>query len=196
MRYEWKLTIGASTFLVILFIVYWFLSYEHTGTVLLGFSFAAYGMLGAFLLMEWVKRRPAKGKPPIPRPEDDPDATHADGAGEVDFFPSASIWPAGMALGAITVAIGTIYGLWYFLIGLVLVAGAVIGFVVEAEAGQDAMDELHAEAARAAAGELDGEEHGAGGHGAAPAGAGGTPGAEAAEVEGGGEAHEPVQPPS
>jgi membrane associated rhomboid family serine protease len=140
MKYEWKVTGGASLFLGLTALVYWFLSYEDAGTVMLIFSFAAYGMLGAFLLMQWFRRAR------IPRPEDNPDATHEDGAGEVAFFPAASIWPAGIGLGAIFIAVALIYGNWYWVIGLPLVIGAVIGFTVEAETGLDQIDALHARA--------------------------------------------------
>jgi len=147
-KYEWKVTGGAAAFLAATGLLYWFTSYENSGTVMLGFSFAAYGMLGGFLLLCWFRRKR------IPRPEDNPDATQEDGAGEVAFFPAASIWPAGIGLGAIFCAVALIYGNWYWIIGLPLIIGAVIGFTVEAESGLDQVDELHAEAAKRAA-----EEH-------------------------------------
>lgn len=155
MRYEWKVTMGAAVFLAATGLLYWFTSYENAGTVMLGFSFAAYALLGGFLLMVWHRRKR------IPRPEDNPDGTHEDGAGEVAFFPAASIWPAGIGLGAIFCAVALIYGNWYWVIGLPLIIGAVIGFTVEAESGLDQIDELHAEAARRAA-----EEHPDGADGA------------------------------
>jgi cytochrome c oxidase subunit IV len=147
MKYEWKVTAGASLFLGLTALLYWYTSVESAGTVMLIFSFGAYGLLGTFLLMVW--RRRAR----IPRPEDNPDGTYEEGAGEVAFFPAASIWPAGIGVGAIFCAIALIYGNWYWLIGLPLVAGAVIGFTVEAESGLDQVDELHAEAERAEADE-------------------------------------------
>jgi membrane associated rhomboid family serine protease len=137
MKYEWKLSVGASLFLGVVALIYWFLSYEDAGTVMLVFSFAAYGMLGAFLLMEWKKRKN------IPRPEDNPDGTYADGAGEIAFFPAASIWPAGIGLGAIFIVLALIWGNWYWLIGLPLVFGSIIGLTVEAEAPEDR--QLHSE---------------------------------------------------
>lgn len=142
MRYEWKVTAGASLFLGIVALIYWYWSYEDSGTVMLVFSFAAYGMLGAFLLMLWSRRKK------IPRPEDNPDGTYEEGSGEVAFFPAASIWPAGIGLGAIFVAVALVYGNWYWLIGLPLVLGSIIGMTVEAEAGEDDTDALRAEARR------------------------------------------------
>jgi hypothetical protein len=137
MRYEWKISIGASLFLGIISLIYWLTSYEDAGTVMLVFSFAAYGMLGGFLLLQWKRRKS------IPRPEDDPDGTYADGAGEIAFFPAASIWPAGIGLGAIFMAVALIYGNWYWVIAAPLVLGSIVGMTVEAEAPEDS--QLHSE---------------------------------------------------
>jgi hypothetical protein len=150
MKYEWKVVLGASVFLGIVALIYWFLSYEDAGTVMLIFSFAAYGMLGCFLLMLWGRR---KG---IPRPEDDPDGSYEAASGEVDFFPSASIWPAGIGLGAIFCAIALIWGNWYWFIGFPLIFGGIAGLMVESEAGKDDMDALHERLAEEA--RLRGEE--------------------------------------
>lgn len=65
--------------------------------------------------------------------EDRDDATPADGAGEVAFFPGNSIWPAAMGLGAVSLAIGLAFGKWFWAIGGILLVGAIIGFAVEAE---------------------------------------------------------------
>jgi hypothetical protein len=95
-------------------------------------GFAAYGLLGVFLLMQWKRRHN------IPRPEDDPDGTYEEAAGEIGFFPAASIWPAGIGLGAIFVGVALIYGNWYWVIALPLIIGSIIGFSVEAEASAEA----------------------------------------------------------
>jgi hypothetical protein len=131
MRVEYKTMLGAALFLATIAILYGFWSREATGTALLIFGVCAYGMLAGYLFMQW-RRRDGIG-----RPEDRPDATQADGAGEVGFFPAASIWPAGIGLGAIFIGIALIYGSWYWLIGGILVFGGIIGFVVEAEARED-----------------------------------------------------------
>ena len=142
MKFEWKLITGAAVFLVVLYLAYWFLSYEDTGSVEILFAACAYLMLGGFLLLQWHRRRGH------PRPEDDHEAELTDGEGEVAFFPSASIWPAGIALGAILTSIGLIWGMWYLALGVPIMLGAIIGFSVEAEAGLDAQEEAQA-AARA-----------------------------------------------
>jgi len=128
MKIEYRLMLGVTVFLGIVAVVYWFTSYEDSGTVMLVFGGAAYGILGSFLLLQYLRRQR------IPRPEDRHDATQADGAGEVAFFPNASIWPAGMGLGFVLIATGLIFGAWFWVLGLIVVVGAIIGFSVEADA--------------------------------------------------------------
>ena len=135
MRFEYKLTGGAGGFLILVAIIYWFWSRESTGTALLIFSFCAYLLLAAYLYLQWRRREGHE------RPEDRVDATQADGAGEIGFFPAASMWPAGMGVGAVFMGVAMIYGSWYWLIGGILMFGAIIGFVVEAEAWDPGPDD-------------------------------------------------------
>ncbi len=135
MRVEMRLCLAAGLFLGIVCTIYWFTSNEDAGTAMLLFSFAAYALLGAYLFLQWRRR---KG---IPRPEDNDDAEISDGEGEVGFFPSASVWPAGIGLGAVILAVGLTYGTWYIVLGLILVFGSIIGFVVEAEAREEGPDD-------------------------------------------------------
>ena len=135
MRIEMRLCLSAGLFLGIVCAIYWFTSNEDAGTACLLFSFAAYALMGTYLFLQWRRR---KG---IPRPEDKDDAEMSDGEGEVGFFPAASVWPAGIGLGAIMLAVGLIYGTWYLAIGFILVFGSIIGFVVEAEAREEGPDD-------------------------------------------------------
>lgn len=128
MKVETRTILGASIFLTVIGLVYWFWSYEASGIALLIFGGAAYLMLAGYLFIQWRRRHG------IPRVEDRFDATPSDGAGEIGFFPSASIWPAGMGIGATFLGIGLIYGVWYWVIGGALFVGATIGFVVESDA--------------------------------------------------------------
>jgi hypothetical protein len=135
MRIEYRLTIGIALFFGIVDLIYWFTSKDDTGTACLLFSVCAFGLIGSFLFLQWKRR---KG---IPRPEDRDDAEMSDGAGEIGFFPAASIWPAGVGIGAVFLAIGLIYGVWYLFIGGVFVIGSLIGFMVEAEAREEGPDD-------------------------------------------------------
>lgn len=56
------------------------------------------------------------------RPEDNPDAEIAEGAGELGFFSPGSYWPIGLAAGAALMGIA----LAFFYPWLIVVAGAVI----------------------------------------------------------------------
>jgi hypothetical protein len=149
MKVEWRTVFGASIFLVATAVVYWALKNNPTetaGVAMLLFGFAAYGMLAGYLLLQWQRRRG------IPRPEDDTDATPADGAGIIGYFPAASIWPAGMGLGMILGTVGLIWGLWYLIIGALLFFGSVIGFVVESDYESEVPDTTEEEEVAAASG--------------------------------------------
>ncbi len=135
MKIETRVALGTSAFLVLIFIIYLAWSREATGSACLLFGACAYGLLGGYTYLQVRKRRG------IPRPEDNVDATQADGAGEVGFFPAASMWPAGVGLGAVFFGVAMIYGSWYWLIGGILLFGAIIGFVVEGEVREDGPDD-------------------------------------------------------
>ena len=69
----------------------------------------------------------------IPRAEDKPDGTMEEGEGEIAFFPANSMWPVAMGLGAVGLALGLAFGKWFWVIGAILLFGALIGFTVESE---------------------------------------------------------------
>jgi hypothetical protein len=114
-------------FLGVIGAIYWLTSYESTGTTLLVVGSLAYLLLGGYLV---VRRRAMRG----PRPEDRRDASPADALGDVGYFPAASVWPAALGLGAVLLALGLVFGLWFLVIGAIVVVGAAIGYAVEAEA--------------------------------------------------------------
>jgi hypothetical protein len=128
MKNESRVALGSAVFLILVFVIYLAWSREATGSACLLFGGCAYGMLGGYCYY-------------IPRPEDNVEATQADGAGEIGFFPVASMWPAGIGVGAVSLGVAMIYGSWYYLIGLILLLGAIIGFVVESEAREDGPDD-------------------------------------------------------
>jgi hypothetical protein len=127
MRHETRITLGSAAFLIFIFIVYLAWSREATGSTCLLFGGVAYALLGGYTYLQLRKRNG------IPRPEDSLDATQADGAGEIGFFPAASMWPAGIGVGAVFFGVAMIYGTWYWVIGGIMLFGAIIGFVVEGE---------------------------------------------------------------
>ena len=123
MRTESRFLLGAGAFAVLVAIVYWFLSYEDAGFVMLGLMGIASAIIGGYLLYRGYGVR---------RSEDDPDADYQQGAGEeVGRFSSGSIWPLVMGLGTVLALQGFIFGAWLVGFGLVLFAWAVVGFMLE-----------------------------------------------------------------
>lgn len=139
MKVESRTILGAFVFLLVLAGGYWGLvaahghTAERSGIAMLIFSFSAYAMLGFYLLAQYLRR---KG---IPRVEDRFDATQEEGAGVIDYFPAASIWPAGMGLGMIMGGAALVWGIWYLYIAGVLFIGSVIGWVTESDYTEDVL---------------------------------------------------------
>jgi hypothetical protein len=138
-KVESRTILGAFTFLFLLAGAYWGLvavhghSAERAGIAMLVFSFSAYGLLGFYLLAQYLRRHG------IPRVEDRFDATQEDGAGVIDYFPAASIWPAGVGLAMIFGALSLVWGLWYLYIGGILLVGSIIGWVTESDYSEDVL---------------------------------------------------------
>lgn len=66
------------------------------------------------------------------RPEDDPDAEVADGAGDVGFFPAASYWPIALAASAMVAAISiAFWQVWLLVMGLGFLFLALTGWLFE-----------------------------------------------------------------
>jgi hypothetical protein len=74
-----------------------------------------------------------------PRPEDRNDALIADGAGELGFFPPYSWWPLWTAAALGTSVFGIAASAWWlFIIGGVLGAMALVGWIYEYYRGEHA----------------------------------------------------------
>jgi hypothetical protein len=69
------------------------------------------------------------------RAEDRPDASPADGAGDLGFFPSLSVWPVVIGAGAVVIANGLVFGVWLGLAGGLLLTIGLVGYAVEASSG-------------------------------------------------------------
>ena len=114
-----------AAFLALTGSIYWFVSYETAGTVMLLAGLAAVGMVGVWL---FVQSRKLGG----PRPEDRADASPGDGAGELGTFPSSSVWPFVLGWGAVVAANALVFGVWLGVTGLIIITVGVIGYAVEA----------------------------------------------------------------
>jgi hypothetical protein len=123
MKVEGWLFIGCGIFLLGADIVYWYVSYDPTGTTALALS-VGLTMLAGFYVLFTGRRLPK-------RPEDDEAGEIAQGTGEIGFFSPHSWWPLWVGAAAATTAVGFAIGWWLVLIGIVAVMFASIGFVFE-----------------------------------------------------------------
>ena len=124
MKTEARVFLGVTAFFVVIGIVYWFVSYEEAGAVMLAAS-AVMGLLAGTSI--WLLSRHAPE-----RSEDRSDATIAEGAGPVAAFPLSSVWPFAVGLGATVMASGFAFGGWLVVIGAGLFALSIAGYVREA----------------------------------------------------------------
>ena len=127
MKTETRVLLFGAVFLSVIAIIYWFTSYEDAGAIMLALGATAYAMLCGYAYLQ--VRRLARGPA---RPEDREDGT-VTGEVEVGYFPAASVWPAALAMGAVQVGLGLVFGVWFFVIAAIFVFGAVIGYAVEAQ---------------------------------------------------------------
>jgi hypothetical protein len=114
---------GLGLFLAPWTVVYWIAAHEHGGAIALLATVLALLLLGAYLFLQ---ARRTGG-----RPEDDPDATPAEGAGEVGVFPTRSPWPVVMGGGAAIIAFFGVFSRWLAVPGLVLLLLGAAGLAAE-----------------------------------------------------------------
>jgi hypothetical protein len=127
MKTETRVVGIGVVFLAVIGAIYWFTSYEDTGTTLLSVGALAYLFLSGYLFVQTRRIRNS-------RPEDRDDAIPADAIGPIGYFPAASVWPVALGLGVVVIAVSLVFGPWFFVIGVILTVGAIIGYAVEAQA--------------------------------------------------------------
>ena len=123
MKVEGGLFLGCGVFFIGTDIVYWYTSYDPTGTTALALAIGL-SLLAGFYVLFTGRRLP-------PRPEDNPDGEIVEGTGEIGFFSPHSWWPLFLGLAAAVAALGFAIGWWLVLIGIMLVVFTSIGFVFE-----------------------------------------------------------------
>jgi hypothetical protein len=128
-RIEVRVVLFGLVFIGVMAAVYWFTSYEDAGAILLLLGAGMYAILCGYLYLQ--SRRLRNGRP---RPEDSEDPPAPEGDVEIGYFPAASVWPAALGLGAVNLALGLVFGFWFFVIAGILLVGAIIGYSVEAQA--------------------------------------------------------------
>lgn len=106
-------------------VVYWFLSYERAGSVMLAFFVLAFLFLAGTIYLH------GRGKTPLP--EDRADASPTDADEDLGFFPSRSVWPFIIGVAATMIAYGLVFSAWVAMPGLGLLATAAAGYAAEAQ---------------------------------------------------------------
>jgi hypothetical protein len=123
MKVEGWLFIGAGIFLLGADVVYWYVSYDPTGTTALALS-VGLCLLAGFYVLFTGRRLPL-------RPDDNPEAEIHEGTGSLGFYSPHSWWPLWVGLAAATTATGFAIGWWLTLIGVAAIVFTAIGFVFE-----------------------------------------------------------------
>lgn len=101
----------------------WWSDVEPAGTAALIVAFLMTALV--FLFLSVQRRKHGE------RPEDHKGAEIKQRSGLVDFFPPRSVYPFVTAVGYTVTALGVVYGLWLFLIGMGILAGGVCGFIFQ-----------------------------------------------------------------
>jgi hypothetical protein len=103
--------------------IYWFITYDWTGTTALVMTTLLCVLLGFYLIVV-ARQIPA-------RPEDRVDADIVEGAGELGFFPPYSWWPLFCGLAFSGIVLGIVIGWWLFIIGAAIGLFTLIGWIFE-----------------------------------------------------------------
>lgn len=123
MKAELWTIIAVGVFFALIAPIYWVLTSDPTGTTALIMTTLLCVVLGFYLAI-------VAGQIPE-RPEDRSDGEIIDGAGELGFFPPYSWWPLWAASAFGVCMLGIVFGWWLFIIGAVLGALAVVGWIFE-----------------------------------------------------------------
>ena len=142
MKIEASFLLGVGVFFGCVGLIYWFLSYEPTGTMMLFGTFTL-GLLPGSYFLFWHRRFHGHkyfvtghtDKVVGDRPEDRNDATIEEGAGVISAFPSTSLWPFVLGMGAFIMLLSFVFGVWLLFPGVVLIAVALCGATAESRRG-------------------------------------------------------------
>jgi hypothetical protein len=113
MREEFRFFLRIGLYLLIAGVIYWFVTYEAAGSVLMIGTFVA---VAFFILAAGAETRIfTRGRGPIEMLG----FTEGDDALDIEeeVIPPGSIWPLMAALAMLLVALGFLYGAWFWLPG-------------------------------------------------------------------------------
>ncbi len=128
MKQESILLLLLGLFFGLIGAVYWGWGHDDGGGIMLLGAFLL-GMLPGLYYFWWYRRSGGN------RPEDRDDATIADGAGVIDSFPSTSIWPFVLGMGCWVMVLALVFGTWFAVPGVALLAAALAGAAAESRRG-------------------------------------------------------------
>jgi len=104
---------GIAVFFALIATVYWFVSYEEAGTVMLSLSACLATFCAVYL---WRQRTRA------------PEVVEAGHEGSEHYLPAASLWPFGIGLSAFLLTNGLVLGVGFAVPGAVVMAASLAGF--------------------------------------------------------------------
>ncbi len=132
MAEEVRFFLRVALFTTIIATIYWFVSYEEAGTVLLGGIVASAAFF--IVLIAGAVPRARRGPKNVTgilgfdeRAVDDPLALAE------DTFPAASAWPPIASVAAVLVGLGLIFGAWLWVPGAGLGLACTWGWLTELE---------------------------------------------------------------
>jgi Cytochrome c oxidase subunit IV len=148
MAEELRFFVRLALYLIIADAIYWFATYEWVGTVLMGTMAAGaifFAVAAGLTVRAWGLPRGsvtyASGSPParsgllgrLDRTLGFGEPLRADTALviEEEPLPPASIWPLVAAVGALLLALGLVYGAWFWLPGGAVMFLALWGWLTE-----------------------------------------------------------------
>jgi hypothetical protein len=119
-----KVFLGSGTFILASATIYWFVSYEPAGTILLIGTAAATYVMAAYV---WLKVRTS-----VEPVEDRGDADPGEGAGQpITSFTMDSPWPLVFGIGVAVLACGLVFGFALLIVGAILTVAGIIGLMRE-----------------------------------------------------------------
>lgn len=130
MKSETWIFVICTFFFMVFAPAYWFVTGDPTGTSALVMTSLLTLLVSFYLGFHASKMEP--------RPEDRNDGEIADGAGELGFFPPYSWWPLWCGMTLALIVVGVVIAWWLFIIGAVLGAVALTGWIFEYYRGEHA----------------------------------------------------------
>jgi cytochrome c oxidase subunit IV len=146
MKVAMRIALGLAAFVAVAAIVYYLMSSEWRGTVMLSV------LAVSFLYVALVLRGAVRGASVPPTPEAMAEEEMAEAAVQ------PTIWPFVISLAAVLVVVGAVVARWVLIPGLILLLGAGVGWIVDIKR-QWHPGELHAAHAAGPASPLQGDQH-------------------------------------